>query len=314
MPLRSLGARWVSRNVARGATLVALGALVSPLIPGAPPAPFADIHTHFNWDQEEVISAETAAARLREQGVVLAIVSATPADYALKLREAGGEWVVPFVTPYLDPRRRQTWFTDPEVVAAVRRALESGHYFGIGEVHLWAGWVLRRDNPVFQGLLDLAERFDVPMLIHTEPADPAYFLAICRARPEVTFLWAHAGGNVPPDGIGKVLDACPNVWVDLSARDPWRYGGITGEDGYLLPAWRAVVLAYPDRFMVGSDPVWSVRRGQRWDQPDEGWDHLGELLAFHRRWLSTLPPDVEEKVRLTNARRLLPRAQPVSAR
>jgi predicted TIM-barrel fold metal-dependent hydrolase len=54
--------------------------------------------------------------------------------------------------------------------------------------------------------------------------------------------------------------------------------------------------------MTGTDPVWGVTRTQRWDEPDEGWDHYHELIEFHRNWLSQLPPDVEHKVRLDNAK------------
>lgn len=57
--------------------------------------------------------------------------------------------------------------------------------------------------------------------------------------------------------------------------------------------------------MTGTDPVWGVTRGQRWDEPDEGWDHYEQLLQFHRDWLQQLPPEVEEKIRLTNARLFL---------
>ena len=88
----------------------------------------------------------------------------------------------------------------------------------------------------------------------------------------------------------------------MSARDPWRYNSLADEEGNLPDAWRALILRYPERFMIGSDPVWSVTRTQRWDSADEGWDYLGQLLDYHRRWLRQLPPDIADKLLRDNAR------------
>ena len=92
---------------------------------------------------------------------------------------------------------------------------------------------------------------------------------------------------------------------ELSARDSWRYVGfpIADEDGRLLPEWEALVLAYPERFMVGSDPVWPVDQSDRWDEPDTGWQELPRFLDFHRTWLSALPAEQANAIRWENARR-----------
>jgi hypothetical protein len=94
--------------------------------------------------------------------------------------------------------------------------------------------------------------------------------------------------------------------VELSARDPWRFvnNPITDSDGKLLPAWRNLIERYPDRFMVGSDPVWPVEQLDSWDQPDTGWQQYQRFIEFHRRWLAQLPAAMEEKIRLINARTL----------
>ena len=49
--------------------------------------PFADIHLHFNWDHEELLSAKEAINILEAHNVTLAVVSSVPSDYALKLKE-----------------------------------------------------------------------------------------------------------------------------------------------------------------------------------------------------------------------------------
>ena len=41
-------------------------------------APFADIHLHFNWDHEELLSANDAVKILEDHNVVLAVVSSVP--------------------------------------------------------------------------------------------------------------------------------------------------------------------------------------------------------------------------------------------
>jgi predicted TIM-barrel fold metal-dependent hydrolase len=140
-------------------------------------------------------------------------------------------------------------------------------------------------------------------MLHTEFSRNTYLLELCLAHPRLKVLWAHAGAILPPAAVEEVMRACPNVHTELSARDPWRYinNPITGEDGSLLPAWRALVERYPDRFLVGSDPVWPVEQMDSWDEPDTGWQEYARFVGFHRQWLGRLPGDVAEKIRLRNA-------------
>jgi hypothetical protein len=265
------------------------------------PPPFADIHLHYNWDQEEVTSPETAIDRLKANNVVLGVVVGTPSERALKLRKAGGKWIVPLFSPYIHHRGRLDWHRSPEVLDEAREGLESGRYFGIGEVHFAAGSPPGWDNTVFQGLLDLARKHDVPVLIHTESSAHGYFEPVCRNNPEVRFQWAHAGTRLGPEEVGRLLEACPNVWAELSARDPQRFGGLATPEGELKPGWRALFKRFPERFMTGSDPVWPPGSAHRWDVADTGWDHLDPFLAFHRRWLDRLPEELARKIRLENA-------------
>ena len=267
--------------------------------------PFADIHVHFNWDQKEVIGAAEVVARLRRANVAVAVVTSTPSALALELKQAGGDLIVPFFSPYTHELGRQDWYLDPAVVRLAEAGLRSGRYRGIGEVHFMAGFKPAIDDPVFVQLMRLAQRFDVPALIHVDAASEVPFVRVCEAHPAVTIIFAHAGGNLRADHVRRVIERCANVTVEFSARDPWRYGGLTGNDGRLLPAWRDLVLAYPDRFVTGTDPVWKVTRTQTWDQADDGWDYFDQLLAYHRRWIDDLPAAVRDLIRLQNARRLL---------
>jgi len=263
--------------------------------------PMADIHLHYNWSQEEVTTPEDAVKQLKKYNVTLAVVSSRPSEYALKLRQAGGDWIIPIFSPYFKPGIKETWFIYPEVLIQARKALASGQYKGIGEMHLIPGMGPRRDNKIVQGLFKLAAEFDVPVLIHTDASKYEYFLPICRQHDKVRFLWAHAGGILYPEHIGPLMSKCPNVSVELSARDPWHYGNFTDADNNLPDDWKALIIKYPRRFMVGTDPVWNAQQTYRWYEADEGWKHYGKLNLYHRNWMSQLPDDIERKVRLANA-------------
>jgi hypothetical protein len=151
----------------------------------------------------------------------------------------------------------------------------------------------------------LAKEYQVPALIHVDSANEQYFLRICQQHPQVKIIFAHAGGNLKPAHIKAILQQCDNVWVDFSARDPWRYGGLTDSRSVLLPGWKALVLSYPERFFTGTDPVWKVTRTQSWDQADDGWDHYQQLYLYHQTWMNDLPEAVRRKVAWENARKLL---------
>lgn len=59
------------------------------------------------------------------------------------------------------------------------------------------------------------------------------------------------------------------------------------------PAWRDVLVRFPDRFMVGTD-TWTP---SRWE----------DVVAGHQRtraWLAQLPPDVAARIASGNAERL----------
>jgi hypothetical protein len=280
--------------------LVALACF--PLM-GRGAAPLADVHVHYKWSQEDVTSARQAVDTLIAHDIALAVVIGTPAEYALRLERLAPDRIVPIWSPYQVPGDWSTWAYDRGVLERARRALASGAYQGIGELHLIGGFSPHWQSPVISGLAQLAAEFDVPLLLHTEMSQAAYVKSLCRSEPKTRFLWAHAGAVLTAAQVGEVMSACPNVWAELSARDPWRFVGnpIAGTDGALLPAWRALVDTYPDRFMIGSDPVWPVERLDSWDQADTGWQEYSRFVGFHRGWMRRLPPDLERKLRLTNA-------------
>jgi len=271
--------------------------------PGCANEPFADVHLHFNWDQEELISAEEVLTILNEHNVVFAVVFSVPSANALKLSKLNPENIIPFFSPYITGNSRHNWYYDTQVLVQAREGLQQGIYKGIGELHVISGLGPRRDNPVLQGLLTMAAEFDVPFNIHTEASDYRFLKPLCQQHSKVRFLWAHAGGVLGPEHSQGILKSCNNVWIELSARDPNHYGGLLNDDGKLRKEWYDLIIRYPDRFMVGTDPVWNAHQVNRWYEADEGWLHYSEFIQFHRQWLKALPPAIEEQLRLKNALR-----------
>jgi len=217
--------------------------------------PFADVHIHFNWDQEELLSAEEVLKILDKNNVVFGVVFSTPSANALKLSRLRLDRLIAFFSPYITGHSRNNWYYDEKVLVRARAGLQQGIYQGIGEVHIISGLGPRRDNAIFQGLIKLAAEFDVPFTIHTETSDYRFLLPICQQHPKVRFLWAHAGGVLGPKHSEGIINACENVWIELSARDPAHYGGLLDDNGRLRMAWREFILRFPNKFMLGTDPV-----------------------------------------------------------
>ena len=269
--------------------------------------PYADIHVHFNWDQKEIISADEVVKKLRAGNAEFVVVAGTPSELALELAEAGGDFIIPLFSPYTHVLGREDWYRNEVTLKMAEAGLKSGQYQGIGEVHFMSGFRPRFSNQIFLDLLDLADQYDVPVLIHIDSGDASRFINLCTEYLDMKIMFAHAGGNLLPRHIREVIAACPNVAIELSARDPWRYGGLTDEDNVLLEGWREVIIEHADRFIIGTDPVWRVTRTQAWDMSDDGWDYYEQILDWFNLWIDTLPNDVQQKIRLENAKQLFNR-------
>lgn len=266
---------------------------------------FADSHIHFNWDHTEVTSMQEVIDILKQHNVGLAIVTSTPSKLALELREKGGDWIVPFFSPYIHELGKSDWYLDEQVIKDAEKGLKNGAYFGIGEIHFMNGFQPKMDNNIFLKLLKLAEQYNVPMLIHIDSGNEKTFLQLCSENPNIKMIFAHAGGNLRAPHIEKILQQCDKVWIDFAARDPWRYDGLSKDDFTLLPEWRSLVINYPTRFITGTDPVWKVTRWSTWDTDDEGWTHYQKLYDYHWSWMNDLPENVRRKIAWENTQTLL---------
>jgi FAD/FMN-containing dehydrogenase len=91
--------------------------------------------------------------------------------------------------------------------------------------------------------------------------------------------------------VGTLLAEHDNLWIDLSwsVLEPY----ILDDDGQVDRDWRALILAHPDRFLIGSDLVGKF-------------DRLGESLAEFEPLLAALPDEVAAGVAGDNLWALLP--------
>jgi predicted TIM-barrel fold metal-dependent hydrolase len=138
------------------------------------------------------------------------------------------------------------------------------------------------DDPVLDPVFDAIGRLKLPVLIHT--GDPKAFFdpvspqnerfAELESHPRwsfadhsrfptwealfgeyenrvkrskgTTFIGAHFGNDPEdPARVGRMLDECPNLYVDTAARVP--------ELGHRPAQTKRVILAHPDRILFGTD-------------------------------------------------------------
>jgi len=115
--------------------------------------------------------------------------------------------------------------------------------------------------------------------------------AALSAVPSATIVLAH-GGESAPAALEALLGRHRNLVVDLSGMHFQRTPALATEKGPLDPAWKALIVKHPDRFVMGID-VWAARLFEP--------AMLDRLMTWTRRILGELPPDVAERVAHRNA-------------
>ena len=125
------------------------------------------------------------------------------------------------------------------------------------------------------------------MLAHVDDEAVDLLMANTPSQGRDTrLIWAHTGiGGTPVARVRQMLERYPKLMGELSYRP-----GLVCEGGTLCAPWRELILAFPDRFLIGSD-TWV---NQRWSAYDE-------LMRGYRGWLGELPPAVAQRVAWDNA-------------
>jgi uncharacterized protein YbaP (TraB family) len=262
----------------------------------APPLPIFDAHLHYNEEAQAAYPVSEVMRRFRANRVTGILATSRPNAGTRLLAaaaSAGGAAaprVVPFIRPYRTPGDRSTWFADPAALKLIEDELARDiGWQGIGEFHVFG-----RDagTDVVRKIVALASARGLWLYAHCDEEALALLLAY---EPGLHVIWAHAGFSPPPERLAEHLARHPNLVLELS----YRYDVTT--DGRLAAAWRKLFVAYPDRFVVGSD-TWVNERWARYD----------EIIATYRGWLAQLPADVAAKIAYRNGERLFPPPPPAS--
>jgi predicted TIM-barrel fold metal-dependent hydrolase len=147
--------------------------------------------------------------------------------------------------------------------------------------------------PAFMQILQLSAQRGVPIVIHDDltPAASASLEAALAAHRQATIVLAHAGG-AKPAALEGLLARNANLMIDLSGMHFQRTPALAKEKGPLDPAWKALIVKRPDRFLIGLD-VWAARLFEP--------AALDRLLTWTRRVLGELPPEIAERVGWKNA-------------
>ena len=259
---------------------LALALLLSPLAAPAAELPVFDAHLHYSHDAWESVPPADAVAILKKAGVRRALVSSSGDDGQQRLKALAPELFVLELRPYRARGTIGTWFRDDTVPAYLEERLQKFRYAGIGEFHLYGA---DADLPVPRRMVALAKQHGLHLHAHSD-ADAVELLF--RQWPQARILWAHSGFD-RPERVAEMLRKHRNLWADLAFRTDHASGGKVD------PAWRAVFLQFPDRFMVGSDTF-----------TPERWHYIPEHADWSRRWLSDLPRDVAERIAWKNAESL----------
>jgi hypothetical protein len=265
--------------------LVALALVLAALGPGAAAAqyPIFDAHIHYSQPDRDAYTPERILSILARAGVHRALVSSTPDEGTLELYQRAPAGIVPALRPYRSAADLGTWTRDPAIAAHVEERLRRGVYRAIGEAHVAAADVTA---PVVKRVAELAAQHGLVLWCHVDDATAE---AMLTTYPAVKLLWAHAGMSATPRRVGELVARHPTLWVELALRTD------VAPDGGLDPAWRALFLKHPDRFLVGTDTRVTSR-----------WERVRSATEAVQQWLLQLPRDVAEQIAWRNGDRLFP--------
>jgi hypothetical protein len=255
--------------------------------------PLFDAHLHYNEEAQSPHPLTDVLDRMRRNGVKAIIANSRPNDGTKALASSpqtrqAGVTVVPFVRLYRNRADYDNWFRDESIYdmvqAELARGTAAGPFRGLGEFHLYDSG--NATGPVARKLMTLAEEKNLAVLAHVDDVAIDLLMDGTPSKGQkVRLIWAHTGiGGAPAARVDQLFARYPLLMGELSYRP-----GLTCEGGRLCPEWRALLLKYPNRFMIGSD-TWVNQR----------WQYYDELMNGYRLWLGDLPGDVARRVAWDN--------------
>jgi hypothetical protein len=247
---------------------------------GAEPLPIFDAHVHYSHDAWDMAPPEVALKLVRDAGVRRVLVSSSDDDGQQRLVKLAPEVFLLSLRPYRQRGDQSTWARDPSVVSYLEERLAKFSYVALGEFHIFGADV---DLPVPRRMIELARRHNLVLHSHSDAeAVERQFVQWPAAR----ILWAHAGFDSPAN-VRAMLKKHPRLWCDLAFRSDHVVSG------KLDPEWRALLLEFPDRFLLGTDTF-----------TPERWPFIVEHARWSRGWLADLPRDAAERIAYKNGEAL----------
>jgi predicted TIM-barrel fold metal-dependent hydrolase len=264
--------------------------------------PFVDAHVHLNDERLQLQLMET-------YGVTRAVVfwgRSSDNEAVADAARRHPDRFIPFAS--ISPERaayRRAWEADDAaLLESLDQLLASGRFKGIGEisaVHFPSPGLAETDydptGPMMRGIMTVARRHRVPVMVHVEVTRLRGLAALLEAFPDVPVIWAH-GGYTPLVLARRMLERHPNLHYELSARTWPRHPRspdytILRDGREVWPEWLALIEALPDRFVVGTD---ASHRSL-----------AGEVMKHEsvQTFLRQLSPAARERVARTNLLRLL---------
>lgn len=271
-----------NRAIHPALALVAL--LGTAALSDAADLPLFDAHIHYNHDAWESLPPREAITRLRQAGVIRALVSSSSDEGTQKLYAEAPDLIIPELRPYRKNGETSSWFRDESVIDYLQERLKQFRYVAIGEFHVSGA---DADLPIVRQIVQLAKQHGLMLHAHSD-ADAVERLF--RQDPTARILWAHAGYEEPAR-VREMLHRYEHLWTELSSRHDLL------AQGRLAPEWRALFVEFPDRFMVGTDT-----------HVPERWNAIGSNTKSVRAWLAELPAEVGERIAHKNGAALLTKA------
>ena len=234
-----------------------------------------------------------------------------------------------------DLRRQRAWEGDHPFLAEAETKLRTGAYRGLGEFilnhygdnrfvpttnQLVSGdFKAPVDSPLMFKIVELAARYDVPVVIHAEAETETseQMRRLLDRSPPTQVIWAHNCGRAPAAQVAEFLRTYPRLMCDLGGmavtrenKSGWGtgYGAerskhvtrVQYDDGSINPPMRELFEAFPERFTIGTDIA---------HPPQYRPYFYGDTMLAFRLLLSQLAPDTARKIGYENAERLFGRVR-----
>lgn len=245
--------------------------------------PIFDAHVHYSsgaWGDYPVAEVKRL---FDENGVRWVLVSSSPVAGTQSLLAADPGRVIPAIRPYYGVVGIDNWIGHERSLQYLEAWLGKHRFVAIGEFHVLTE--RDRDRDFLAGVVALARKHEVLLHVH---ADAAAVDMLYDIDAEVGILWVHAGMVDPVEVVEATMARYPTLHADLSFREDAIAPG-----GRLAPRWRALLLRFPDRFLVGSDTYANFQ-----------WQAYEDLIRINRNWLAQLPEPARSAIAYRNGLRL----------